>query len=64
MKTGNKYDIIATNGWVQCPICRRNKKLLRISEETRAKGLPVFCRDCKHEVILNIEGQSVERRSQ
>ena len=47
-----------------CPVCRRNRRLIRITPETEAKGLPVFCRDCKSEIILDIErGQSVERRS-
>lgn len=64
MQTMKKSDIIVTNGWVTCPICRRNKRLLRVYEQTRARALPVFCRDCKHEIILDIEGQSVERRSQ
>ena len=51
-------------GWVTCPVCRRNRRLIRIEPETVAKELPVFCRDCKSEIILNIErGQSVERRS-
>lgn len=28
-----------------------------------ADRLPVFCRYCKSEIILNIRGQSVERQS-
>lgn len=53
------------NGWLECPICHRNKRLLRIERDTEARELPVYCRDCKQESILNIEkGQSVERRSQ
>lgn len=52
------------NGWIICPHCRRNRKLLRIDPETEAHGLPVWCRDCKTEIILDIaRGQSVERRS-
>lgn len=56
--------IKVTDGWVPCPICRRNKRLLRVTPETKAQHLPVYCRDCKSEIILDIEGQSVERRSQ
>lgn len=52
------------DGWVQCPICKRNRRLLRVYPDTRAEALRVYCRDCKHEVILDIDGQSVERRSQ
>lgn len=56
--------IIIKNGWITCPHCRRNHKLLRIDPETEAHGLPVWCRDCKTEIILDIaRGQSVERRS-
>lgn len=52
------------NGWLTCPVCHRNKKLLRIDRDTEASGLPVFCRDCKHESILDISrGQRVELRS-
>lgn len=52
------------DGWIACPVCRRNKRLLRIEADTEAHGLPVYCRDCKAEVILDIaRGQSVERRS-
>jgi len=56
--------IRVTNGWITCPVCKRNKRLLRIEPETEAKGLPVYCKDCKTEIILDISrGQSVERRS-
>ncbi|MBQ7778374.1 MAG: hypothetical protein IJ396_05645 [Oscillibacter sp.] len=52
------------DGWIACPNCRRNKRLLRIEADTEARGLPVYCRDCKAEIILDIaRGQSVERRS-
>ena len=47
-----------------CPVCKRNRRLLRVEPETQARDLPVYCRDCKREIILNIDrGQSVERRS-
>ena len=56
--------ISVKNGWIACPVCCRNKRLLRIDPDTEAKGLPVYCRDCKSEIILDIaRGQSVERRS-
>lgn len=52
------------DGWVTCPVCKRNRRLIRVEPETVATALPVFCRDCKSEIILNIDrGQSVERRS-
>ncbi len=52
------------NGWIACPVCRRNRHLLRIDDSTEAKNLPVYCLDCKTEIILDIaRGRSVERRS-
>jgi len=56
--------LIVKNGWVTCPVCRRNHRLLRIDDKTEAKNLPVYCPDCKTEIILDIaRGRSVERRS-
>ena len=52
------------DGYVICPVCRQNKKLLRITGETEATRLPVYCRCCKNEIVLDIQGQSVKRRSQ
>lgn len=52
------------DGWVACPVCKRNHRLIRVGPETEARNLPIYCRDCKSTVILNIDrGQSVERRS-
>ena len=56
--------LVVKDGWITCPVCR-NKRLLRIEEETEAHDLPVYCRDCKTEIILDItRGRSVERWSQ
>ncbi len=61
---GNCGKLTVTDGWVTCPICKRNRRLIRVGSNTVAKALPVFCRDCKTEIILDIDrGQSVERRS-
>lgn len=52
------------NGWVTCPVCKRNHRLIRVGPETVAKGLPVYCRTCRSEIILDIDGgQSVKRQS-
>lgn len=51
-------------GWITCPACRRNHRLLRISPDTEARNLRVYCRTCKMEIILDIDrGQSVKRQS-
>ena len=65
MQTKTKHDtLVVKDGWVTCPVCRQNHRLLRVDMETVAKDLPIYCRDCKTEIILNIDrGQSVERRS-
>lgn len=65
MQANREHDkIYVRDGWVTCPVCLRNKRLLRIDPETEATALPVYCRDCKKEIILDIaRGQRVERRS-
>lgn len=56
--------MVVKDGWIICPICG-NKRLFRLDAETEARNLPVYCRDCKHEIVLDItRGRSVERRSQ
>ena len=52
-----KYGKLLTvrGGWVVCPECRSNRKLLHIRPDTQAENLPVYCRRCKREIILNIE---------
>ena len=56
--------LIVKDGWVTCPVCKRNRRLLRVEPETQARGLPVYCRTCRTEIILNIDrGQSVKRQS-
>ena len=53
------------NGWVSCPYCKRNERLMRVLPDTEARRLEVYCRDCKRRIILNIDkGQRVELRSQ
>ena len=52
------------DGWLTCPVCRQNHRLLRITGDTEARGLPVYCRKCHAEIILDIDrGQSVKRQS-
>ena len=52
-------------GYLVCPKCRRNKHLLKLSPETEATGLIVYCRDCKTEFKINIrQGRCFESQSQ
>lgn len=56
--------LVVKDGWVTCPNCRRNRRLIRVGPETQARLLPVFCRTCHSEIILDIDrGQSVKRQS-
>lgn len=57
--------LLVKDGYVVCPTCKRNKRLLKIGPETKASDLVVYCRDCKTEHVVNIErGQCFESRSQ
>lgn len=56
--------LVVKDGWVTCPVCKRNHRLIRVEPETEAKRLPVYCRTCRSEIVLNIDrGQSVKRQS-
>ena len=65
MQATEKRDtLVVKNGWLTCPVCRRNRRLMRIAFDTEARNLHVYCTDCKTELILDIaRGQSVERQS-
>lgn len=56
-----KETVKVRDGWVQCPVCKRNRRLLRVEADTRAEKLRVYCRSCKTEIALDIDGQNVER---
>lgn len=51
------------DGWIACPRCKRNRRLHKIEPDTTARNLPVFCRDCKTEFLIDVEkGECFERR--
>lgn len=53
------------DGWLACPICRRNKQLKRIFPDEEAERVALFCKDCKQYVFVKIhKGQCVDRRCQ
>ena len=61
------YDKILSvkDGWLSCPRCRRNHRVLKILPNTFARNLRVYCRDCKWERRVDIEkGQCFESRGQ
>lgn len=46
--------------WVLCPICG-GKTRTKIRPDTEAKNLPIFCKICKNEVLMDIkDGNAVE----
>lgn len=54
MNIPNEYGKIRTNnGWLMCPACGKHK-VLRLTPKTEAKNLPVFCKRCGKESIVNI----------
>ena len=40
-------------GYIGCPYCS-NSKLLRVPDMTEARALPVYCRKCSHEILIDI----------
>ena len=49
------------DGYLICPACRRNRKLLPVSPSTEATNLEVWCRTCKRRIKLDIhQGQCFE----
>ena len=53
------------NGWLICPRCRRNRRVMKITPKTFGLNVAAFCKDCKWEGLIDIqEGQCFESRSQ
>lgn len=53
------------DGFLICPTCRRNRRLMQIRPDAMAFHVVAYCRDCKTEHIVNIVGgQCFESRSQ
>lgn len=66
MQTGKNCDkLVVKDGWLTCPVCKRNNRLLRVRPDTEARNLQIYCKTCRSELVLNIEmGQSVKRQGQ
>ena len=45
--------LVKKGGFLQCPYCG-NRKLLRVAPTTEARALPVYCRKCSHEILIDI----------
>ena len=60
--TGDRATIsVDSAGWLTCPKCRINRRLMRIRPDTEAKRLVVYCRTCKNEIVIDVEkGESFQ----
>lgn len=62
MQSTRKCDsIVVMDGWITCPECGRNHRLLRITPETEAHGLPVYCRTCRREGVFFVCPEVIAR---
>ena len=54
MQSRRVSDILYTaqDGYISCPTC--GKKLQRITRETEAENLPIWCPRCRMETIITI----------
>lgn len=66
LQTPNNYGKIlaVVDGYLVCPQCRRNKRVMRIDPATEAKKVVAYCRTCKTETFVDInKGQCFESQS-
>ena len=54
----NRDTIHVKDGWLMCPVCGK-QKLLRVTPETTAHHLPVYCKRCGTESVVNIQQESL-----
>lgn len=54
MQPSTKYGKLKVqDGWAFCPVC--GKKLLKLNADTAVHNLPVKCKRCNQEIIVNID---------
>lgn len=49
-------ELIVRNGYAQCPVCRRQKHLVRVTGEEYVRNIELFCSSCKSKVYVDIIG--------
>ena len=47
------------DGWVICPVCRKGK-LLKLLPDIAVRNLPVKCKRCGQETVVNIDAPEPE----
>lgn len=64
MTEGGQKNLMRTkkmnDTWVLCPICG-GKTRTKIKPDTEAKNLPIFCKICKNEVVMDIKDMEVRK---
>lgn len=57
MQTQEKHGKILTvkDGWLTCPRCRKNHRLMQVRPDTQGKNLIAYCRTCKNEILIDVE---------
>lgn len=52
------------DGWLVCPFCKLNRRVMKIYPDTVATRLPAYCRSCGREFRIDIQkGQSFKSQS-
>ena len=64
MTEGGQKNLMRTkkmnDTWVLCPICG-GKTRTKIRSDTEAKNIPILCRLCKNEVVVDIKDMEVKK---
>lgn len=63
MQDTKRCGIIVSTGGLVYHRCGNRHPMMRTTLETKAERLPVYCRKCKTELILDINGLRVTRHS-
>lgn len=54
--SGNRGKLLTVReGYLICPVCRQNKKLLPVLPTTSGTNIVAWCPKCKHRTIVNID---------
>lgn len=42
------------DGWLKCPNCRKNRRMMKVRPDAEGKRLTAYCRVCRQEIIIDI----------
>ena len=43
-----------SDGWLTCPRCRKNKRLMKVRPDTQGSRMIAYCRVCKNEILIDV----------